>query len=224
MCGRFTLASDPESFLKRFSLEIPEGLEHPRLFNIAPSQPVLGLVANPAIALEVMEWGFIPSWAKEEKSFKPVINARAETVAEKPYFRGSFRSSRCAILADGFYEWKKVGDTKHPHHIGLKDGGVFAMAGLWSHRVVADGSEQVTCAIITTGPNALMKDLHDRMPAILNEEGVEAWLDREARSTELEALLRPYPAEEMRAYEVSTLVNNPRNDSEECMKPWSEED
>ena len=179
----------------------------------------MGLIADPEPRLDVMEWGFIPSWAKEEGKFKPVINARGESVAEKPYFRGAFRSNRCAILADGFYEWKREGQDKHPHRITLEDGGIFAMAGVRSERITSDGSESITCAIITTGPNELMADIHNRMPVILPPEEVQVWLDRETPPRELEAMIASYPAEKMTAYEVSRLVNNPRNDSPECIKP-----
>lgn len=219
MCGRFTLATDLEDYLKRFRLELPEELLHPRLYNIAPSLPVLGLVADPELRPDVMEWGFVPSWAKEEAKMRAVINARAESLAEKPYFRGAFRSNRCAILADGFYEWKKEGKEKHPYRITLKDRGVFAMAGVRSERILADGTEKITCAIITTGPNELMEDLHDRMPLILPAEEVPHWLDRETPMRELEEMLRPYPAEEMTAYEVGKGVNNPRHDTPDCIRP-----
>lgn len=219
MCGRFTLISDLAEYLSIFRLELPEELQHPRLYNVAPSLPVVGLVSDPKPRLDVMEWGFVPSWAKEEGKFRPVINARGESVAEKPYFRGAFRSNRCAILADGFYEWKREGEEKHPYRITLEDGGVFAMAGVRSERITSDGSEHVTCAIITTGPNELMADIHDRMPVILPPEEVQTWLDRETRPREVEAMIASYPAEKMTAYQVSRFVNNPRNDSPECIKP-----
>ncbi|MCB0714326.1 MAG: SOS response-associated peptidase [Ignavibacteriae bacterium] len=219
MCGRFSLASDLQEFLEQFKLELPEELLHPRLYNIAPSQPVVGLVADPEPRIEVMEWGFVPSWAKDDGKFKPVINARGESVAEKPYFRGAFRNSRCAILADGFYEWKREGNEKRPHWITLEDGEIFAMAGVQSHRHSPDGSEHVTCAIITTTPNELMKDIHNRMPVILPTEEIGIWLDRETRAQDAEGMLIPYPAEKMKAREVSQYVNNPRHGSAQCIAP-----
>lgn len=221
MCGRFTLASDLSDFLMEFELKLPEELSHPRLYNVAPSQPVLGLVGGPRIGAEIMEWGFLPSWAKEEGKFKPVINARGETVAEKPYFRGAYKSGRCAILADGFYEWQKTPGGKVPHWISLRDEGIFGFAGLWSHRTLPDGSERATCAIITTTPNSLMAEIHNRMPVILQPDAIRLWLDREARPNELESLINPYPAEEMKAHEVSTRVNVPRNDSVENIEEVS---
>ncbi len=223
MCGRYTLTSDVTEFLELLGIEPPAGLETPHRFNIAPSQPVLAVVADPRPRLEVMEWGYIPSWAKPETKPRPVINARVESIVEKPYFRGAFRSSRCAILADGFYEWKKLGKEKHPFRIMMKDRGVFSMAGLWSWARTPDGSDRATCAIITTAPNALMKDIHDRMPAILNTEDLVVWLDPRARQKELLAALDPYPADLMSAYEVGTIVNSPANDSPSCIAPIEQE-
>lgn len=219
MCGRFTLAADLSGFMKEFELELPEELSHPRLYNVAPSQPVLSLVSGPRIGFEVMEWGYVPSWAKEEGKFKPVINARGETVAEKPYFRGAFKSSRCAVLANGFYEWRKTPSGKVPYWISLNDEEVFGFAGLWSHRTFADGTERASCAIVTTEPNGLMSDIHNRMPVILKPDAIRLWLDREARPEELEGLITPYPDGEMKAREVSTQVNIPRNDSPENIAP-----
>src|SRR5438132_3711401 len=123
MCGRYTLATDLSEFLEQLGIEAPKELLHPRRYNIAPSQPVVALVADPEPRLEVMEWGFIPSWAKPGQDLRAVINARADSITEKPYFRGAFRSSRCAVLADGFYEWQRIGKEKYHHRIGLKDGG-----------------------------------------------------------------------------------------------------
>ena len=222
MCGRYTLATDIEAYLAEIGIRVPAELRHPRHYNIAPSQPVVGLVADPGLRLEVMEWGYLPGWAKPENDLRPVINARAEGVAEKPFFRGAFRSSRCALLADGFYEWKKEGREKHPYRIRLKDGGVFALAGLWSFRHEPDGSEHATCAIITTEPNRLMEDSHNRMPVILNPSDLALWLDPKAGSKDLLSLLDPYPATEMEAYEVSRLVNSPTNDTPACIESIAE--
>jgi putative SOS response-associated peptidase YedK len=219
MCGRYTLATDLSDFLEQIGLEVPEELAHPRRYNIAPSQPVMAVVATPEPSIDVMEWGFLPSWATPEKNLKPVINARADSLAEKPFFRGAFKSSRCAILADGFYEWKKMGSEKHPYRIGLEDGSVFAMAGLWSVIHGSDGDEHHTCAIITTEPNELMADIHNRMPAILRVEDLPLWLDRETRQRDLFTALEPYPADMMHAYEVSRMVNSPHHDTPECIMP-----
>lgn len=220
MCGRYTLASDIDGFLHQFGLTAPEQLAHPRTYNVAPSQPVLAIVADPSLRLEVLEWGFIPSWAKPESDQKAVINARLESLVEgKPYFRGAFRSARCAILADGFYEWKRDAGGKRPHRIMLNDGGVFAMAGLWSTVDSGDGSERATCAIITLEPNDLMRPIHNRMPAILQTNDLPVWLDPKASQRDLFAALEPYPAEQMRAYEVSTLLNSPGYNVPDCIEP-----
>lgn len=227
MCGRYTLATDIESYLKLFELEVPEELRHPRRYNIAPSQPVLGLVADPHPRVEIMEWGFIPSWAKLDTNPKPVINARADGIADKPYFRGAYRSSRCVLLADGFFEWqKKDGGMKQPWRITLRGadeevgGGVFGLAGLWSNVHDSHGSHHATCAIITVEANDLMRPIHDRMPLILTIPEVEMWLDPRARSRELDEMLSPPPADLFRAYPVSTKVNSPANDLPECIEPW----
>jgi putative SOS response-associated peptidase YedK len=218
MCGRYTLATDVEEYLRLLELEVPDELAHPRRYNIAPSQPVLGIVADPHPRIEIMEWGYVPSWARPGVELKAVINARGETIAEKPYFRGAFRSSRCAVLADGFYEWRKVGREKHPYRITLKDGGVFAMAGLWSDRHDAHASHRATCAIVTVGANEVMKPIHDRMPLILDVPALEVWLDPRATSRELTPLLAPPPSEMFTAYEVSTVVNSPAYDRRECIE------
>lgn len=218
MCGRYTLATDVREYLLQLELEVPEELGSPRRYNIAPSQPILGVVADPHRRIEILEWGYIPSWARPGQELKPVINARGETIAEKPYFRGAFRSARCAILADGFYEWRKEGKVKQPYRITLTDGGVFAMAGLWSSLNDEHGSHHVTAAIVTVGANETMKPIHDRMPLILDPDQLELWLDPKATSRELDDLLEPPPAETIRAYEVSTMVNSPKNDRPDCIE------
>lgn len=223
MCGRFTLASDLGQFLSLFDVDAPPELEHPRQYNIAPSQPVVGLVADPHTRLEVMEWGFLPTWSRPGSDARTVINARVESLEEgKPYFRGAFRSARCIIMADGFYEWKKERGGKRPFHIGLKKKGVFGFAGLWSMPHESDGTHRATCAIITLPANDFMRDIHDRMPAILRPSDLERWIDPKTPSRELFKVLEPYPSEEMTAHEVGVLVNNPRNDVPECIRPIDE--
>ena len=218
MCGRYTLATDVSAYLLELELQVPEELRHPRRYNIAPSQPVLGVVADPRPRVEIMEWGYIPSWAKPDRAMKPVINARGETIAEKPYFRGAFRSSRCAVLADGFYEWRKEGKGKQPYRITMHGGGIFAMAGLWSNMHDEHGSHRATCAIVTVGANTVMKPIHDRMPLILDVSALQMWLDPKASSRDLESMLAPPPAEWIETYEVSTIVNSPANDHAACIE------
>jgi putative SOS response-associated peptidase YedK len=164
-----------------------------------------------------LKWGLIPSWAQDEKISYRMINARADTVTEKPAFRSSFQRKRCLIPADGFYEWKKIGTDKQPMRILLKDESIFSMAGLYDTWTAPDGRKVSTCTIITTTPNELMADIHDRMPVILRHEDEKIWLGKEQKVADLKALLRPFPAEEMIAYPVSKAVGNVKHDSIECI-------
>jgi putative SOS response-associated peptidase YedK len=167
--------------------------------------------------LLLLHWGLIPSWAEDATIGNRMINARAETVASKPAFRQAFQRRRCLVLADGFFEWQKRDGGKQPHHIRLKEGRPFGLAGLWERWERGDQPIE-SCAIITTGPNAVMQPIHDRMPVILAPDAYDLWLGATpADRQQLEALLRPYPAEQMEAYPVSTAVNNPRRDAAECL-------
>jgi putative SOS response-associated peptidase YedK len=181
--------------------------------------------------LTMMRWGLVPSWSKDPKSGPPLINARADTVATKPTFRSAFRSRRCLIPADGFYEWQKTDTTmnsagygsrpiKQPFHIRLNPDHPFAFAGLWERWEGADSSAIESCTIITTDANDLLRPIHDRMPVILHEEDYDRWLDpNESDAKQLESLLRPFPPEEMTAYPIGLFVNNARNDSLQCIAP-----
>ncbi|MBN1148719.1 MAG: SOS response-associated peptidase [Anaerolineales bacterium] len=221
MCGRFVLTADPSQLRAAFpGLAIPDDI--PPRYNIAPSQPVAVIPNDGKNRLDFFVWGLIPSWAKDPKIGNQLINARAETVAEKPSFRAAFRRRRCLILADGFYEWKKEAGqkTKTPLLIRLKSGGPFAMAGLWESWHAPDGSNILSCTILTTQPNDLVKEIHNRMPVILPLESYPLWLDPgEAAPGQLEGLLKPYPASQMTAFPVSTLVNDPANDLAACIAP-----
>ena len=167
---------------------------------------------------ELMRWGLIPFWAKDAKIGARMINARAETVAEKPAFRTALRKRRCLVLADGFYEWKKEENGKTPMYIAAKSRGPFAMAGLFETWKSPEDELIRSCTIITTSPNTLMEDIHDRMPVILPKDAETIWLDPKLEDQEtLTSLLTPYPAEEMEAYVVSTLVNTAKNDFPECI-------
>ena len=221
MCGRFTLAPDAAELEGEF-----EGVEFPAQFapryNIAPSQPVLVIANDRRSAADFFVWGLIPSWAKDPSIGNRLINARGETLAEKPAFRASFKHKRCLILADGFYEWKSTPGSKLkvPHYIRMADGRPFGFAGLWSEWRSGDGSEVRSCTIVTTEPNELMASIHNRMPVILSPDAYAQWIDPAVRTPEsLGAFIKPYPAEEMAAYPVSTLVNNPKNDRPECVVP-----
>ena len=221
MCGRFTLTVDPGQLQEAFPwIDIPDEL--PRRYNIAPSQPVAVIPNDGQNKLDFFVWGLIPFWAKDPKIGNRMINARAETVAEKPSFRGSFKYKRCLILADGFYEWRKEpgSKTKTPMYIQLNDKKPFAFAGLWDNWQSSDGSEVRPCTIITTEPNDFMKLIHNRMPVILSPESYNDWLQPgENDPTLLQSFLRSYPTEEMAAYPVSRTVNSPQNDSPECIIP-----
>lgn len=170
----------------------------------------------------MLRWGLIPSWAKDPKIGSQCINAKAETVAEKPSFRSAFKTRRCLVLATGFYEWQRHGRTKQPIWIGLRSTRPFAFAGLWEQWQPSEGAPLETCTIITTEPNALMAPIHNRMPVILAHTSYDQWLDPAFQQIDsLKALLSPYPSEELTAYPVSTLVNNPRNDTPQVLEPLS---
>lgn len=220
MCGRFTLTADQDSFEDRFSLTgfdlgwVPS-------FNIAPTQEVLTVTNDGSENRpELMRWGLVPSWAKDPKIGNRMINARSETLTEKPSFRTAFKRRRCLIPADGFYEWKREGKAKKPMLITANPGGLFAFAGLWETWKQPDGSWLLTCAIITTSANEFMTSIHGRMPVILPREFEASWLDPEEQDTAmLSELLLPYDSDRMEGYEVSTLVNSPRNNFPEVIEP-----
>lgn len=213
MCGRFALKSKPSEIAEEFGIEkIP--LLQPR-FNIAPSQLVAAVRANPDRELAMFKWGLIPSWVSDPTIGNRMINARAETIAKKPSFRDAFKQRRCLVVADGFYEWKKQGSGKQPHYIRLKDDHPFGFAGLWE-RWSRDGEEIESCTIITCEPNEMMMPIHNRMPVILDRDDYDQWLMGDSK--EVGELLRPFQADRMMAYPVSTLVNNTANDVERCME------
>ena len=221
MCGRCTLTKELRELAKRFEAEISASFDKtiaPR-YNIAPTQSVI--VVNDTGQREIvsMRWGLIPSWAKDESIGNRMINARAETLAEKPAFRNGLKKRRCIIPADGFYEWKKLGNVKQPVRIVLKNREPFGFAGLWEQWVSPDGEGILSCTIITTSANELLKDVHDRMPVILPREAEGTWLNPDAPVSELLSLLKPYPADEMEFYPVSRAVNSRAIDSPDCIAP-----
>lgn len=219
MCSRYSLTSPPEAVRACFGHE--NATDFPPRYNIAPSQPVLIVRLDHARRRELVlvRWGLIPSWVKDPRKLSSLINARAETAAEKPSFRGSMRHRRCLVPADGFYEWTGQPGSKHPHLIRPSAPGPIALAGLWEHWLGADGSEIETMAILTVPANAAVSRVHDRMPAILMPEQFEAWLDvRSGRSDEALALLRPAPEGSLDIVEVSPKLNNPRNEGPEVQE------
>jgi len=220
MCGRFTLRVGPEQIANLFSVAQMPPLA--ARYNIAPTQPVLAVRASYAGSgreATYLNWGLIPSWAKDPGIGSRMINARSETAAQKPSFRAAFKYRRCLIPADGFYEWQKVAGGKQPQLIGLKEGGLFGLAGLWE-RWERDGSAIESCTILTTEANELLAPIHNRMPVILQEEDYDEWLDRSVqRADPLLHLMRPFPADLMTCTPVSTHVNNPRHEDPACVAP-----
>jgi putative SOS response-associated peptidase YedK len=220
VCGRFTVRSKLNRILQEFSAELRPEYEPAPRYNVAPTQQIMtiSLVEGRRMAMP-RRWGLVPFWADDLKIGNSLINARAETVADKPAFRSSFKRDRCLVVADGFYEWKKLdAKTKQPYFIRMRDDRLFAFAGLaarWDKQGVVESA-----TIITTEANALMAPLHDRMPVILPAEAFDLWLDPEFQSKEqLQALLRPYPNDDLIATPVSTLVNSPKNDDPCCVNP-----
>ena len=239
MCGRFTLTADLKKVAERFGVPpLPDWRPcHPGLkpipghlsstlgprYNIAPSQSVIVVGDDGKRYLKPMRWGLIPSWAKDPSIGSRMINARAETLAEKPAFRAALKKRRCIIPADGFYEWQKLGKVKQPVHIVLKSREPFGFAGLWEHWKSPDGEEILSCTIITTVANELLKAVHDRMPVILTRDAEGVWLDPKIQEPEkLLPLLKQYPADQIKYYSVSREVNSPAVDKPSNIEPLAE--
>lgn len=220
MCGRFTLRTRLNELLQFYSVE--SQLQWEPRFNIAPSQSIPVVRNGPhgdKRELATLRWGLIPSWADDIHIGNQLINARAETIVSKPSFKQAFKSRRCLVPADGFYEWKSSGKSKQPFFIQMADERPFVFAGLWERWTKAQPAIE-SCTIITTTPNALVADIHDRMPVILTEDAAMLWLDRNVEDADLlTSLLAPYPDGTMVAYPVSTLVNSPQHDSVDCIQP-----
>jgi putative SOS response-associated peptidase YedK len=202
-----------------FGLDV-EVMEYEPSYNVAPTQPVLTVTLDDNVRSgHFMKWGLIPSWAKDASIGSRMINARAETVAERPSFRAAFRRRRCLVLADGFFEWKRVGNRRIPMRISLKSHEPFAFAGLWETWRNPKGDTVLSCTIITTRANDDISEIHDRMPVILPRGADEPWLDPEAPLEIVSGLLTPYEDGQLEAVEVSTLVNSPRNNVPETLAP-----
>jgi putative SOS response-associated peptidase YedK len=227
MCGRFALTAEAEAVAAQFGLaDVPQLA--PR-YNIAPTQPVAAVRVNGRGARELthFHWGLIPSWAKDTAMAGRMINARAETVAEKPSYRSPYKYRRCLLPVSGFYEWQKLGNgQKQPMYIqgidedGVVGGSLLGFAGIFEHWHSPDGSEIESVSVLTIHPNEMMAEIHNRMPVIIDPADYSTWLDpRNNGSDMLRHLLRPYPSQKMTAYPVSTLVNNARNDVAACIVP-----
>jgi putative SOS response-associated peptidase YedK len=221
MCGRFAQKSPRAKITKKFKVEeVPPLAER---YNVAPTQTVLAIrEASDGREATFLKWGLVPRWAKDSAIGNRLINARAETVTEKPSFREAFMRRRCLVPMEGFYEWARRGDRKRPFYFHMRDGEPFAVAGLWESWE-GGGELLETCTLLTTEANELLASYHDRMPVILRPEDYDLWLDAGVRSAErLLPLLRPYPREEMTTYAVSLMVNSPSNDSPRCVEPARE--
>jgi len=211
----------PELVTRFFGLT--EAPDLPPRYNIVPTQaiPVIREASDGSRRLTMMRWGLVPSWAKDIGD--GLINARSETVNEKPSFRQAFRQRRCIIPANGFFEWMRVEGKKVPYYVRMADGAPMPFVGIWEAWLSPDGQVLETCAILTTAANATVAPIHDRMPVILHPDKFSLWLDRQVHDAErLSTLFAPYPADRLAAYRVSTLVNNVAHDGPECIAPAGE--
>jgi putative SOS response-associated peptidase YedK len=226
MCGRYSITTAPEALRRLFDFHNLPNLA--ARYNVAPTQaaPIVRLAADGPRELAMLRWGLVPHWAKDASIASRLINARAETVTEKPAFRDAFRHRRCLVPADGFYEWREEAGKRQPFRIGMKGGAPFAFAGLWESWTakaaagpVAAGETVETFAIVTTDANAKLRPIHPRMPVILAPGAYDAWLDASVPAEDACALLGPYPDAPMAFYRVSTRVNSVRNDDADCIAP-----
>ena len=219
MCGRFTIAIEALDLQEEFGIpEMPS--DWTLRYNVAPTQPVAVLMDAKVRKIEYLRWGLIPTWAKDISIGNKLINARAETITEKPSFRSAFLKRRCLILADGFFEWQRKLDRKGsstPFRFQRKDGKPFALAGIWETWHASEQETIQSCAIITCSPNELVATVHDRMPVMFSGQNCWNWLEWNS-PVELQTLLVPYPAEQMVAYEVGRSINDVNNDNPECIR------
>jgi putative SOS response-associated peptidase YedK len=220
MCGRYTLHHSVEEIARRFGVANVAVDLQPR-YNIAPTQEVPVVTGGDERTMRMFVWGLVPFWAKDRSIGNRMINARAETIAEKPAYKHAFARRRCLIPADGFYEWMRTGTSRTPMHIRFRDGRLFAFAGIYEHWSPPDGDELHTVSIVTVEPNGVLAPIHNRMPAILTREAEADWLSNADRGpAEKLELLKPYPDEdELEAFPVSRAVNSPAFDDASCVDP-----
>jgi putative SOS response-associated peptidase YedK len=220
MCGRFALDKIDAEFMRSLGLDSSPSVQ--ANYNISPGIEIFAVRAIPdtsARQLAALRWGLIPVWAKEPSIGYKMINARSETITEKPSYRSAFKKRRCLVPVSHFYEWQKAGKTKQPFAITMADGKPFTIAGIWESWTSPGGQSVESVALLTTEPNELMKAIHDRMPVILPASVYDVWLDPKNENVEsLKELLTAYPAEHMKAWPVSTMVNTPRNKGPECVE------
>jgi putative SOS response-associated peptidase YedK len=222
MCGRYRLSRRKQLIEEYFGSAPWDDDWSPR-YNIAPTQPVPVVRQHPKEPIRqisLMKWGLIPSWAKDPSIATGTINAKSETAATKPAFRDPLRFRRCLIPANGFYEWKRAGSSKQPYCFEVREGELFAFAGLWDGWKNPEGQWIKTCSILTTIPNAVTSTVHDRMPVILDPDSYDLWLDPGMTNVQvISELLKPFDARMMRCYPVSGRINHVVNDDEECSRP-----
>jgi len=218
MCGRYTLTKPAKTIQSHFAF-MESKIPHKQLYNIAPTQqaPVV-MLREGKRELLLMRWGLIPPWSKDEKMGSRMINARAETIQEKPSFKNSFKTKRCLVPADGFIEWENTEGGKQPHYITLQNNALFAFAGIWSEWK-KDGGFLWTFSIITTDCNSLVQPIHHRMPVILYPENYNTWLDASSETNALQSLLTSFPADQMERIAISREINSAKNDRAECLRP-----
>ncbi len=221
MCGRFVRSSPLEVIRDEFGVLESTAVDVSPRYNVCPGETVLAVVGGPAgRSFAMFRWGFVPAFARDASSGPRAINARAETVAESPAFRGALRERRCLVVSDGFYEWRTVGRSKHPYFVRLRSRRPMGLAGVWDRWVSGEGVALSTCAIVTCAANEVVAPIHDRMPVIIPPAARDRWLDGGLTDrAALRGLLVPYPGEDMEAYAVSRTVNAPRSDSPECIRP-----
>jgi putative SOS response-associated peptidase YedK len=224
MCGRFTSLLTPE--LLAIMYEALAQYDITPRYNIAPTQnvPVVRQSSAGDRYLSSIRWGLVPHWAKDQTRGSTMINARSETVAEKPAFRQAIRSRRCIVPASGYFEWKSTPAGKLPHYITTRDGSLFSLAGIWESWKTSEGGNLETFSLLTTAANSVMLPIHDRMPVILRPDAFSLWLDCSVNNPrDLEYLYQPFPGDQMQSWQVSKLVNSPAHDSDKCIRPLSEE-
>lgn len=224
MCGRFVIISPPVAMRELF--RYPEQPNFPPRYNVAPTQPIpIVRISERARHFALVRWGLIPAWVKDPKAFTLLINARGESVNDKPAFRNAMKYRRCLVPADGFYEWKREGAVKRPYFVGLKDGAPFAFAGLWENWIGPNGEEVESAAIVTTDASPSIAHIHHRMPVMLPPESFEAWLDTANVDAQQAALLfKPVPDEKLEAREISDAVNKVANDTPALLAPRAADD
>jgi putative SOS response-associated peptidase YedK len=223
MCGRYAITSAPEAIRRLF--RYPEQPNFPPRYNVAPTQPIpIVRLSEGERHFALVRWGLIPAWVKDPKNFSLLINARAESVNDKPAFRNAMKYRRCLVPADGFYEWQRVGAGKRPFYVGLKDGGPFAFAGLWEVWTGPNGEELETAAIVTTQASPSIAHIHDRMPVMLEPDAFDSWLDCKTVDAEMAAaMIAPARDERLAVHQVSPAVNRVANDDASLIAPVGED-